>query len=66
MKVTYKITYHNLKIYVGVDLTGTLRYFGVPNPAQSRAGARVHAKGRARVTRDGGVAGRLVLSAVIG
>jgi len=28
MKVVYKITYPNGKIYIGQDLTGTLRYFG--------------------------------------
>src|SRR5262245_55402192 len=28
MKVVYKITYPNGKIYVGKDLTGTLTYFG--------------------------------------
>lgn len=28
MKVIYKITYPNDKIYVGKDLTGTLNYFG--------------------------------------
>lgn len=28
MKVVYKITYPNGKIYVGLDLTGTLTYFG--------------------------------------
>jgi hypothetical protein len=27
-KVIYKITYPNGKIYVGMDLTDTLRYFG--------------------------------------
>ena len=31
MKVVYKITYPNGKIYIGKDLTGTLRYFGSPN-----------------------------------
>ncbi len=31
-KVIYKITYPNGKIYVGKDLTGTLTYFGSPNP----------------------------------
>lgn len=31
MKVIYKITYPNGKIYVGKDLTGTLCYFGSPN-----------------------------------
>ena len=28
MKWVYKITYPNGKIYVGMDLTGTFRYFG--------------------------------------
>jgi len=28
MKVVYKITYPNGRIYVGKDLTGTLNYFG--------------------------------------
>ena len=28
MKVIYRITYPNGKIYVGKDLTGTLNYFG--------------------------------------
>lgn len=31
MKVIYKITYPNNKIYVGKDLTGTLNYFGSAN-----------------------------------
>lgn len=31
MKVVYKITYPNGKIYVGMDLTGTLTYFGSAN-----------------------------------
>lgn len=31
MKVVYKITYPNGKIYIGMDLTGTLAYFGSPN-----------------------------------
>jgi hypothetical protein len=30
-KVIYKITYPNGKVYVGMDLTDTLRYFGSPN-----------------------------------
>jgi hypothetical protein len=29
-KQIYKITYPNGKIYVGMDLTGTLTYFGTP------------------------------------
>jgi len=33
-KVVYKITYPNGKVYVGMDLTGTLTYFGSPNNAQ--------------------------------
>lgn len=32
-KVVYKITYPNGKIYVGMDLTGTLLYFGSVNRA---------------------------------
>ncbi len=32
-KIVYKITYPNGKIYVGMDLTDTLRYFGSPNSA---------------------------------
>ncbi|MBI2661596.1 GIY-YIG nuclease family protein [Candidatus Woesearchaeota archaeon] len=31
MKIIYKITYPNNKIYIGKDLTGTFRYFGSPN-----------------------------------
>lgn len=31
MKVIYKITYPNDKIYIGKDLTGTLNYFGSAN-----------------------------------
>lgn len=31
MKVIYRITYPNGKIYVGKDLTGTLTYFGSPD-----------------------------------
>ena len=30
-KVVYKITYPNGKIYVGMDLTGTMLYFGSPS-----------------------------------
>lgn len=33
MKVVYKVTYPNGKIYVGKDLTGTLNYFGSANSA---------------------------------
>ena len=31
MKVIYKITYPNGKIYVGKDLTDTISYFGTPD-----------------------------------
>lgn len=31
VKAVYKITYPNGKIYVGLDLTGTLTYFGSAN-----------------------------------
>lgn len=37
-KQVYKITYPNEKIYVGMDLTGTLLYFGSPS-----AGAQIAA-----------------------
>lgn len=30
-KVVYKITYPNGKIYVGLDLTGSMLYFGSPS-----------------------------------
>ncbi len=31
MKVVYKITYPNGKIYIGMDLTDTIDYFGSPD-----------------------------------
>jgi hypothetical protein len=31
LKIIYKITYPNDKIYIGKDLTNTFRYFGSPN-----------------------------------
>ena len=31
MKIIYKITYPNGKIYIGKDLTDTIDYFGSPN-----------------------------------
>ncbi|OQD43485.1 hypothetical protein BUL40_06545 [Croceivirga radicis] len=31
MKVIYKITYPNGKIYIGKDLTGSINYFGSAN-----------------------------------
>lgn len=34
MKVIYKITYPNGKIYIGKDLTGTLNYFGSADSTQ--------------------------------
>jgi hypothetical protein len=52
VKVAYKITYPNGKVYVGSDLTGTLTYFGSvdsraverdftpASPTRSSAGAR--------------------------
>lgn len=33
MRVIYKITYPNGKIYVGKDLTDSITYFGSPNEA---------------------------------
>jgi hypothetical protein len=37
-KQIYKITYPNGKIYVGMDLTGTLLYFGSPRAYEQIAG----------------------------
>jgi len=31
VKIIYKITYPNGKIYIGMDLTGSLTYFGSPS-----------------------------------
>jgi hypothetical protein len=31
LKIVYKITYPNGKIYIGKDLTNIFRYFGSPN-----------------------------------
>jgi hypothetical protein len=31
LKIIYKITYPNGKIYIGKDLTNTITYFGSPN-----------------------------------
>jgi hypothetical protein len=36
-KQVYKITYPNGKIYVGMDLTGTLLYFGSPSAQEQIA-----------------------------
>ena len=36
-KQVYKITYPNGKIYVGMDLTGSLLYFGSPSASQQIA-----------------------------
>lgn len=33
MKTVYKVTYPNGKIYVGLDLTGSVNYFGSANSA---------------------------------
>ncbi|HLP03090.1 MAG TPA: hypothetical protein VK163_13770 [Opitutaceae bacterium] len=33
MKVVYKITYPNGKIYIGMDLTDSIAYFGSPSDA---------------------------------
>lgn len=43
-KQVYKITYPNGKIYVGMDLTGTLLYFGSPS-AHEQIAADLHLDG---------------------
>ena len=45
-KQVYKITYPNGKIYVGMDLTGTLFYFGTPSPRAKERIAADHAEHR--------------------
>ena len=37
MKVVYKITYPNGKIYIGMDLTGSANYFGSASSARIAA-----------------------------
>jgi hypothetical protein len=37
VKVIYKITYPNGKIYIGKDLTGTVSYFGSADPQRIEA-----------------------------
>jgi hypothetical protein len=44
-KQAYKITYPNGKIYVGMDLTGTLVYFGSPS-AHEQIAADLNLDGR--------------------
>jgi hypothetical protein len=41
-KIIYKITYPNGKIYVGMDLTGTLLYFGSPSDPEFIAADFTH------------------------
>ena len=40
LKQIYKITYPNKKIYVGMDLTGSISYFGSPS-AKARIAAEL-------------------------
>lgn len=37
LKAVYKITYPNGKIYIGMDVTGSLTYFGSPRAAMVAA-----------------------------
>jgi hypothetical protein len=40
-KQVYKITYPNGKIYIGMDLTGSISYFGSPAPGAYLPGPRL-------------------------
>ena len=52
MKVIYKITYPNQKIYVGQDVTNSIGYFGSPNSAYLAADFKVEERRSFTVTRD--------------
>jgi hypothetical protein len=48
-KQVYKVTYPNGKIYVGMDLTGTISYFGSPSASATGARASTHGPGPLRL-----------------
>jgi hypothetical protein len=52
MKVIYKITYPNQKIYVGQDVTNSIGYFGSPNSAYLAADFTPEQRRSFTVTRD--------------
>jgi hypothetical protein len=52
MKVIYRITYPNKKIYVGQDVTNSIGYFGSPNSAYLAADFTPEQRRSFTVTRD--------------
>lgn len=52
MKIVYKITYPNGKIYVGKDLTDNITYFGSPDPQLIAADFDGEARKRFTITRE--------------
>lgn len=52
MKVIYRITYPNGKVYVGMDLTNTLTYFGSPSSPLVAADFTVEQKRSFTITKD--------------
>ena len=51
-KVVYRITYPNGKIYVGQDVTDTIRYFGSPSKARMEADFTREQRRSFTITRD--------------
>ena len=52
MKLIYKVTYPNGKIYVGMDLTDTITYFGTPSPELVAADFTMEERRRLTVTKE--------------
>jgi hypothetical protein len=51
-KVVYRITYPNGKIYIGQDITDTIRYFGSPSKARMEADFTREQRRSFTITRD--------------
>jgi hypothetical protein len=51
-KVVYRITYANGKIYIGQDITDTIRYFGSPSKACMEADFTREQRRTFTITRD--------------
>jgi DNA modification methylase len=51
-KVIYRITYPNGKIYIGQDITDTIRYFGSPSKARMEADFTREQRRSFTITRD--------------
>lgn len=51
-KVVYRITYPNGKIYIGQDVTDTIRYFGSPSKTRMEADFTREQRRSFTITRD--------------